>query len=123
MELPGLTSDPAGTSIGWLWGLTLGGIAIGLGASITERVRVRVPGPRRPRPGALHPFVPRFLSFLGIAVAISSGSAAAGTRTPVSPHRRASDAAPPWSEAGGFPPPHPLARTEVVGTDRDRGDG
>ena len=115
MELFVLMSDPADAALGWVWAL----VAVGAAAHLVRprRIRVRVrPGPR-PRPGGLRPFVPRTISFLGIAIALSSGPAAAGTRTPVSPHRRTTDAAPPWSEAGGFPPPRPLARTEVARSD------
>lgn len=78
-----------------------------------RRIRVRI---RRPRPHpAAHrhvaPLAARAASLLGLAVAMTSHPAAAGTRKPVSPHRRVTSAAPPWSEAGGFPPPRPLART------------
>ena len=115
MDLPLLTSDPAGSALGWVWAL----VAVGAAAHLARprRIRVRVRSGSRPRPRGLRPFVPRTLSFLGIAIALSSGSAAAGTRTPVSPHRRTSDVAPPWSEAGGFPPPRPLARTGVARSD------
>ena len=76
------------------------------------RIRVRVRRPVLPRPFA------RVLSLAGVTFAFASGPAVAGTRPPVSPDRRPPDAAPPWSEAGGFPPPRPLARIEAEPTSK-----
>src|SRR5688572_25485251 len=123
MEAIGLVSELSGATLGSALALIGGPLGAGLLFASGRRVRVRVRAGRPPRRSSLHRLVPRSLSFLGIAVAMSSGSAVAATRAPVSPRPNASDAAPPWSEAGGFPPPRPLARTGTAPSQSERAAG
>src|SRR5687767_10613502 len=100
------------------WGAIFSAILLGLlllyraatmVAAECDRVRVRI---RRPAP--VSPRVARFTSLLGLALAMGSGTAAAQPRRPLPPVRHAHEAAPPWSGAGGFPPPRSPARAEEV---------
>lgn len=81
---------------------TVGGIYVCVLAA--RRVRIRL---RRPRP-AVSPLLPRTLSFLGVALALTPSEVRASSRFLDLPQSRAHR--PPWSRAGGSPPPRPLAR-------------
>ncbi len=103
-----------GFGTAWL-SLLLMGLLLWCGAAVVlsacRRVRIRV---RVRRPGPPSASVARFTSLLGFALALGSGTAAAQPRRPLPPVRHAQQAAPPWSGAGGYPPPRSLARTEAV---------
>lgn len=78
--------------------------------SASALLRVRVRRPRRPR-GGVSPFVGKTLSGLGLALALCPPAQASKGPDPLS----ARGQRPPWSRAGGFPPPLPLAREGARG--------
>lgn len=109
MEIGGISDTLA--NVATHSALALGGLCFAL-LLVASTVRIRV---RRPRPPFAGP-VARLAPAVGFALALTGGPAAAATRLPTAPPARDGGATPPWSEASGFPPPRPLARTEA--TDR-----
>ena len=95
-------------AIAWL--IALNGL-LNLAAAWQTRVRIRI---RRPRPVAV---LPKALSVLGFALALSGSPAFAQGRPPVPPVRASQDApAPPWTETGGSSsaPPQPPVPFEAL---------
>ncbi len=83
------------------------GVVSGAYGCLLAALRVRIRRRRRPRL-RVSPLLPRTLPFLGVALALTPSEAHASSRFLDLPQSRTHR--PPWSRAGGSPPPRPLAR-------------
>ena len=108
MEIGGISDILSTAATRSILGLS-GTYLAGLLAVSAVRVRIRLPRP----PFAGGPVI-SWAPAVGFALALSGGPVTAAKRLPIAPPARSGGAGPPLSDASGFPPPRPLARTEAT---------